>query len=173
MAGSYLRTNYRKTGGILDIVAIGGGYPYTSQATAGKTAGSGPPHSYGGFIWLSWTGTIINASDNASVLGISSRWVESTYGLMQSYYGDTVYDSGYAFLPIIAHFMSVSGLVMTAGGVDDSFVGFVCTSFRHSGSYAVFTPLVLAMDAASDASFLSLSGATADFQIGGFIISSP
>jgi len=178
LPGGYIRTNFRRTGslaGNLDV--IGGAYPKSSQTTMGKTAGAGTKDGYGGFIWLSWTGAIMQATNDASLAGISSRWVDSTYGLMQSYYGNGNFDSGYAFLPVIAYAMSATGINYTAGGIAGTILGFwmQMASFRNSGSYAIFTPLLICEDsgAASVVSFVSLSGAAVDLQIGGFIVSTP
>jgi hypothetical protein len=172
MAGGYLRTNYRRAIQRPEITAIGGGIPKSSQA-----GGAGTKDGYGGFIWLSWTGTVVHASDPASIAGISSRVVLSTTEIMDSFYGTGVYPDGFAFLPVVAHPMSATGWILSAGeqaaGDNVSLVGIYCVSFRHSGSYAIFTPLILHQDTADDYTWLSLSDAAADFQIGGFIISAP
>ena len=160
------------------LTGIGGGIPKSSQTTCGKAAGAGTTDPYGGFMWLSWTGQI-QSSVGASVVGIESRWVESTYGLMQSFYGDGNFTSGYVFLPVVAYPLSISGWILSAGEAAAAAINswFYCWvgSFRTSGSYAIFTPLLLGeQDAAcDDYTFVSLSGATADFLVGGFIISAP
>ena len=159
------------------LTGIGGGIPKSSQTTCGKAAGPGTTDPYGGFMWLSWTGQIQSAQADASLAGISSRWVESTYGLMQSFYGDGNFASGYVFLPVVAYPLSISGWILSAGQAAAATINswFHCWvgSFRTCGSYAIFTPLLLGEDSDDDYTFVSLSGATADFLVGGFIISAP
>ena len=172
MTGGYIRTNWRRQN-LLGMDGIGGAVPKSSQTTMAKTAGAGTKDGYGGFIWLSWTGALVEAT-NLIDAGTSSRWLDSTYGLMQSYYGNGNFDSGYAFLPVVAYITSVSGVNFTHNAPNDSILSPYCLCFRHSGSYAIFKPIMANMIGdASKYSFNSLSGAAIDLQVGGFIVSTP
>jgi len=162
------------------IDAIGGSYPKSSQATLGKTAGAGTRDPYGGFMFLSKTVTCVSGGAGASAVGVESRWVESTYGLMQSYFGAGNFTSGYVFQPVVVHILCFSDRECSAGAYPDAAdasLGFLpkAISFRTSGSYAIFTPLMMERLAAGNSlcSWQSLSEAVVTVQIGGFIISAP
>jgi len=162
------------------IDAIGGSYPKSSQATMGKAAGAGTTDPYGGFMFLSATVGCASTAADASLAGISSRWVESTYGLMQSYFGAGNFTSGYRFHPVVVHILCFSDRICSAGEYADAVdasLGFMAKaiSFRTCSSYVIFTPLMLENLAAGNslASWTSLSEATVTVQIGGFIISAP
>jgi len=164
------------------IDAIGGSYPKSSQATMGKAAGAGTRDPYGGFMFLSATVGCASTAADVSLAGISSRWVESTYGLMQSYFGAGNFTSGYVFQPIVVHILCFSDRECSAGAYADAVdasLGFMAKaiSFRTSSSYVIFTPLMLGTPSGgvgtSLASWTSLSEATVTVQIGGFIISAP
>jgi hypothetical protein len=180
MPGGYLRTNFRRSVSIPDKLAIGGGYPFSSQTTMGKTGGSGTTDPYGGFIWLSWTGTTTDTTTATSLAGISARFLESTKGLMDSYFGTGEFPTGYAFQPVFAYILSLSDRVISAGeyaAAVDASLGFwpVAISLRYSGSYVLFSPLMLAGAAGtpSTVTFAQYSMAALACQIGGFIISCP
>lgn len=168
MPGTLVRTNYRRTGAVLDITAIGGGIPLASIH-----GGAGTQLPYGGAILYSFADTIAEATAAASLAGISSRWVQSAYGIMSAFYGSTMFISGYKFQPLAVYFISVTGLNISAGQWGNSFLPPIALSLRTSGSIAIFTPLLPLIATASQVSFVSLSGATMAAQIFGFIISGP
>ena len=86
-----LRTNYRKTGGTVDIVAVGGGVAVGSWG-----GGAGTTLPYGGFIMGSF---------NSAVLSIIHPI--SAYGAMSEYFGSGLYNSGYKLFPMIVKNASV------------------------------------------------------------------
>jgi hypothetical protein len=174
MPTGYLRTNYRRLTGFIPMDGIGGGIP-KSSAAGGVGIDAGNP--YGGFIWLEICCPIVNASDNASVAGISSRAVVSTTDIMASFYGAGIFGAGYAFQPIVVYTRSIMSAAVhwtaSVGAPDDS-IGYVqCVSLRYSGSYAIWTPLMLMWTTASQFSLVSLSDYSGVFEVGGFIVSSP
>ena len=84
MVGSYLRTNYRRTGAQLDINAVGGGI---AQGSWG--GGSGTPLAYGGLVMGSF---------NSAVLSIIHPI--SAFGAMSAFYGSGLFGAGYKIFPI-------------------------------------------------------------------------
>jgi len=91
MAGSYLRTNYRKTGGIADITAIGGGFAIGSWG-----GGSGTPLPYGGFVMGSFASAAFSAMHPISAVGA-----------MSEYFGSGLFGAGYKIFPFMVKNASV------------------------------------------------------------------
>lgn len=104
MPGEYLRTNYRRTGGIADITALGGGIPRASATSGG--AGMEDGQMYGGFMYFSMAMTG-GSGDNATG-GREYAWGTSTFGTMSLYYGSGIYSGGFRFQPIGWIPMSIS-----------------------------------------------------------------
>lgn len=175
LPGGYIRTNYRRSVAQVSLDAIGGGYPKSSQYTGGTGPGTKTP--YGGFMFLNRTAIIQSDAADASVAGISGCVVDSTYDLMLSYYGAGNFDSGYAFLPVFVHPLSIYSAAVewcaSAGQGTDSFYMARAISLRFSGSCWAFKPILMAHGAASVWSCMSLATHVIAFQIGGFIISTP
>lgn len=83
--GRYLRTNYRLTGGLINIDGIGAG-----AAKGSWLGGNGTRDEYGGFVM-------------GSVTGQNSIFTVSAYGAMSAYYGGGMFDSGYKIMPIAVY----------------------------------------------------------------------
>lgn len=121
VSGQHLRTNYRRTGGVLDINALGGYMPWASIHGG---SGMNPALPYGGFMMVSWHGSTMcggTGSDlgDLCVDGLSGCWVQSAAGLMSAFYGSDqacALGGGYAFMPVGCYIMSLTGAALTDGG---------------------------------------------------------
>ena len=171
MPGSILRTNYHRTGGKLDITAIGGGY--LANAAVG---GSGGNDYNGGFIYImSWSGTI-----GGSTKTYSNWLADSAYGLLSLVYTSLSPGSGFKFLPLgiklrsisDAVIMSVGQSVTMAGGGIGAGMNF---SFSHTGSVVVIHMPKYNYGGATGSGItaMSFSGEGALLDMWGFIVSSP
>jgi len=172
LPGGYIRTNFRRTVTQVPLDGIGGAYPRSSQA-----GGAGTKAPYGGFMFLTRSAVIAGDGIGASLAGISGCVVDSTRDLMASFYGAGNFDSGYAFLPVFIHPLSIYSAadywVASAGQGTMSFYMARAISLRFSGSIWAFKPILIVHGAASKFSCYSLAGGNITFQIGGFIISTP
>ena len=148
MTGGYLRTNFRRTGG-LPLLAVGGGYQYTSYA-----GGAGLNQAYHGFIMGSF------ASATNSVFKVSA------YGAMSAWFGSTVYDSGFQIVPIALTPQRVLGGAV--GEIAVSVTGVPCINLWASQSGSVFAVYM----GGSTVSVVT-SSLTAAFTWAGFIVSGP
>lgn len=148
MVGGYLRTNFRRGGGI-PITALGGGHNIGSWA-----GGAGTTKLYGGMIWGSTSGC-------ASVCNISA------YDAMQSFYGDGVFDSGYRFMCLGVHQRRNTPQSEKAAGV-------VWQSWSGSITELYFPEQAISAASTADAA-VAIYGTTVSYAITyyGFITSSP
>lgn len=117
MPGSYLRTNYRSTGGELDIIGIGGGILLASNA-----GGAGTKRAFGGFILVSLpvSASAIMDASAAVTANRSGCYTLSTYALLSLYYGTAEATVGCKAFPLwvaaISSHLSV-GSVTVGGGL--------------------------------------------------------
>jgi len=88
-SGQYLRTNYRRTGGELDVISLGKGF------TLGSDWG-GAGTNIGPIVFGSWSGNF-TGTEGSAVLSIEA------YSALASFYGcDKIGDgSGYRIFPFI------------------------------------------------------------------------
>lgn len=104
---SYLRTNYRLTGGQLDIDAIGGGIP-----AASIFGGAGTLDRHGGLIMGSFASEVDTYFDQ-SAFGAMSDWYGSVFA--------TMLDSGHRIMPMGAQvrllITSVTNQLLLTGSV--------------------------------------------------------
>lgn len=160
--GSYLRTNYRKTGGILDITAIGGGIP------AGVAQGqSGPTDMYGGLVYITSFSGRFNTASAASYC-----FEESTYGLLSFFYGANSPGSGYLFRPLGINWVSISDVAFSAGAQSLAVPG----PFRVTFSSSLFQVKVaknVNVLGSGIPSYRSFSGEQFLCDVWGLIISGP
>ena len=171
-SGKYLRTNYRRTGGQLDIVAVGA--HMLSTCMFGDSVGHNYPNA--GFMVFSVSGSIQGAEvtggmiDGGSLVGVSEAWIDSTYGLMSRYYGDGQFDSGYKFMPVGFRFLSFSDVGMADHDASIPIANMVGVSYLSQSLLLVSLAIQLAASGLS----VCLRG-TAEFKaaVWGFIISSP
>ena len=168
-----LRTNYRKTGGTLDVTAVGG--HMMSTCAWGDSAGFRiADFPNGGFMFFSASGSIQAAEvtagmiDGGSLAGVTRAWIDSTYGLMSRFNGNPV--SGYRFFPVGFRFLSYSNVGVAAGDPSVPFAHIVGVSYL-SGSCLLVS---IAIEYAVSGMSVSLRG-TAEFkgEVWGFIISAP
>ena len=154
MGGSFLRTNYRATGGKGDITALGGGIVLASAA-----GGAGTTNPYGGMLFLSMSGSF-----NAA-----GAFTDSTYGTLSLYYGGGVFNSGYKFMPVIMRTLSFSTIAVTdlAGG--NSAGAFIFGNITWNGSIW----LISAIKQSAVGSCTAASSVDARLLVMGFIVSAP
>jgi hypothetical protein len=170
MPGSILRTNYRRTGGKLDITAIGGGWLDNAS-----NAGSGPTNYNGGFIYImSYSGSIGGSTKSFS------NWIaDSAYGLLSWVYTSLSPGSGFKFLPLGVKLRSVSDTNMLSVGVSMTMAGYLGAygnfSFSTTGSVTVIhiPKYNFAGATGSAITALTFSGEQFLADIWGFIVSSP
>ena len=141
-----LRVNYRKTGGIADLTALGGAIAKTQLSAAGAQI----TDPYGGVIFL--TSYFISANEIAGKVG------DSAFGIMSAFYGSGVYNSGYAIQPVNVVPLSVSDILIRSQ--------LIAASYRTSGSCAVFTVY-------ANASTVAASTADVVVTMLGLVISGP
>lgn len=175
MPGGYLKTNYRKTGGVLDITAIGGGFPKSPGG-----GGAGTPLAYGGFIYV----LSYSVSLGGSTKTFSNALADSAKGILSWYF--TSYapaTSGYKFLPLGWIFKSISDSKLVNLG---AFYGATATfgqalnnpplmsmSLTDSIFGLWFGKLSGIPNTGSVATMASYSGEEALLNIWGFIVSGP
>lgn len=171
MQGSVLRTNYRKTGGVLDITAIGGGFP---RSPGGGGGGTNLP--YGGFIYVLSYCCSIGGSTNT----FSNALHDSTYGLLSWYFTSQSPGSGYKFLPLGYRWKSISDVKIGSMGVSYSMGQGNYTPIHNTMSWtdSIFLmqfakPMVAGVATGSATTFGSYSGEEALLDIWGFIVSGP
>ena len=180
MPGSILRTNYHRTGGKLDITAIGGGY--LANAAVG---GSGSKDYNGGFIYImSYSGSIGGSTKSFS------NWIaDSAYGLLSWVYTSLSPGSGYKFLPLGVRLRSVSDANLLSVGQSVTMVGGgigagMNFSFSHTGgslviihmpkyNYGGATGSAASFPCGSGITAKSYSGEAFLADIWGFIVSAP
>ena len=92
-----MRTNYRATAKEVDITTIG-----RPIKLASCNGGAGTLKPGGGLIFMSFSGSFADSGDS-----LSTAFAWSTIEVLQSFYGDGVYGSGYRFQPIYAYAMSI------------------------------------------------------------------
>ena len=159
--GQFLRTNYRRTGREINIDTLGKAF-----LLASGHGGAGTLKPGGGIIYTSMSGSFADAGAS-----LSNCFAWSTIELLQSYYGDGIYGSGYRFLPVIVQIQSYSDTSagVGAGGASNAISRFHCINigtsdsvFWFSGVQVSATPTVSAMGSA-DARII----------VFGFIVSGP
>lgn len=164
--GQYLRTNYRKTGGVVDITGIGGGYPLASA-----TNGAGTTTPYGGFVYV----TSFAGSWGGSTRTFSNELADSAYGIMSLFYGSGQFDSGYKFLPIGFNWRSVSDWGFSTDSLSNAALPDpkgISIAFTDS-IFRIFGVKAQNIGSGSAVSYLSFSGEEVLLDIWGFIVSSP
>ena len=144
--GQILRTNYRATGGIAGITALGGAIAKIQLSAAGAQT----LQPYGGVIFF--TSYFVSAHLTAGIIA------DSAFGMMSAFYGAGVYDSGYAIQPVVVVPLSVSDILIRSA--------LVAASFRTSGSCALF-------NCYANASIAAASTADLVFTMLGLVISGP
>ena len=156
MQGTVLRTNYKRTGGVLDITAIGGGY-----AIASAQNGAGTDIPYGGFVYVtSYSLAISQANLTANIMG------DSTHGIMSFFYGSDKFPNGYKFLPL--GFRMRSGAVPVSDGAS----GFASMPIAWEPTFSSSIWMLYAFGFI-DSYLISLGGASFLMDVWGFIVSSP
>jgi hypothetical protein len=174
MPASILRTNYRRTGGKLDITAIGGGFLDNAS-----NAGSGPTNWNGGFIYIiSYSGSI---GGSAAAKSFSNWIADSAYGLLSWVYTSLSPGSGYKFLPLGVKIRSISDTNVLQVGASMTMPGYgygpTVFSFSTTGSITViYIPKYnygALTGSAAPVTALSFSGEGFLADLWGFIVSAP
>lgn len=148
MVRKYLRTNYRLTGGIIDIDAIGAG------ANKGSwLGGTGTKNPHGGFIMGSTTGQ-------------NSIFTVSAYGAMSEYYGSGQFGSGYKIMPVAVYNIHQGSTLQQV---------YVTMSINNSVFALIPVALSLTPGSATSADLDVVTGASvsADIVWCGFVTSTP
>ena len=167
--GTVLRTNYKQTGGVLDIIGVGGGVPLASAMS-----GAGTNLPYGGFIYArSYALGVSEANLTANILG------DSTFGIMSLYYGSAMYPAGYKFLPLGVRVRS--GASAMAAGMSGAWLS-IPKVWLPAWTSSIWMLEVYGKAVAGSATsigagdgsaLLTLGGLSFLLDIWGFIISSP
>lgn len=163
-----LKTNYRVPGAQLEIKALGGGMPLASA-----WGGAGQYMPYGGWMYLSWVGTIQDATGGVAA-NQSYAVVISTFGALSKFYGSGLYSAGFKFIPVNARVLSLTDTAFSAGA-RPSVLPQVITCFA-SGSYALVKILGYSVSAATGAAWLGTLATIAGecrIDVWGFIASGP
>ena len=158
MQGSVLRTNYRKTGGVTDITAIGG-----AGALGSWGGGAGTPLPYGGFIMGSF---------NSAVTSILHPI--SAYGAMSDYYGGGNFNSGFKIFPLMVKNASVpnDAVASVAYDFDWTITGSIFWVVGNKMSAYLISVATLSGPVLGVPSIFA-SNESAHFVWAGFIVSSP
>lgn len=154
MGGSFLRTNYRQTGGEVDMVALGRGILLASAA-----GGAGTTKPYGGMLVLSMSGSFNGAG----------AFTDSTYGTMSLYYGGAAFNSGYKFMPLIIQTLSIGTVAVTDLINGTSAPRFILANVTFNGSIW----LISAIKQSAAGSCTAASQVDARLLVMGFIVSAP
>lgn len=148
--GSYLRTNYRITGGELDANALGGGLVQGSWG-----GGAGTRKQYGGFIMGSFASTMLTTTTPISA-----------YGAMGSYYGDGLFGPGYKIFP----FAVLDGSVPVGGTASVQYIYAASTD----GSIFYVKGIKISQSGTAKAGAVGFASEEAvHFVWAGFIVSGP
>lgn len=159
MQGTVLRTNYRRTGGTLDILAFGGGY---TSASAQSGVGTNLP--YGGFVYIkSYALCVSNLTGNAVA--------ESTHGVMSFYYGSAKFPDGYRFLPL--NILVRSGISNLSDGASAWNGASLPVIWAPTWSTSALSIWIVNCFGFSDSLLATLSNMAFLADVWGFIISSP
>lgn len=172
--GQYLRTNYRITGGLQDITAIGAGWGQ-SPANVGAALGSGAfPRD--GFIYITSYCTSVGGSTKNVAW---TNWIyDSTAGILSWYYTSLSPGAGYKFLPLGWRIRSVSDTKI--GSIHDSYCPgvyyipvFGSMTFSGSEFGIKFGKPSVQATTGSALCLVSYSGEEMLMDLWGFIVSSP
>lgn len=148
MTRKYLRTNYRLTGGVIDIDGIGAG------ANKGSwLGGTGTMNPHGGFVMGSMTGQ-------------NSIFIVSAYGAMSAYYGDGQFGSGYKIMPIAVYNIHQGSALQQV---------YATMSFNNSAFALIPVRLSLTPGSATSADLNVVTGASVSAKVVwcGFVVSTP
>ena len=163
-----LRTNYRKTGGIVGVLAFGG--HLLSTCMFGDSQGFRiDQYPNGGFWYISVSGSL--GDDAVGTAAYRRAWCDSTYGLMSRWNGNPA--SGYVWYPMGIDVFSFSDQGLISADVSGVNMGELI-HVSNEGSIVMASIVWRTVQGAEPFCSISLRG-TCQFRahMWGFVVSAP